>query len=247
MDHINCVAGTPQCDEAMTWLHELTKFTQLYVDHKGRHSADTSEIMWREVDPSAFTFTGGITDEGLDCTIGALRDFYAGFSAEAVAQGKLFLTRSGVGLTSLFRACAVPFIGGISGTTAQYLKQFAGTLGAENVTPKMLATLMANMVVGGHHSLFETSVTVQHFLKHFTQLAAEPGTRLFAVGGLPVPPTGFFHEAVHLPFDHDGAGARCAHYDADTDTADFAHASEDSGPYIQFLRDYGLWLDATFE
>ena len=153
MDHINCVAGTPQCDEAMTWLHELTKFTQLYVDHKGRHSADTSEIMWREVDPSAFTFSGGITDEGLDCTIGALRDFYAGFSAEAVAQGKLFLTRSGVGLTSLFRACAVPFIGGISGTTAQYLKQFAGTLGAENVTPKMLATLMANMVVGGQPPL----------------------------------------------------------------------------------------------
>jgi len=247
LDNINC-APSPMCNEAMTWFSDFNQLdTALYHDKKGRHSAAPSDIMWRDVDPSDSSYTGGITDRTLGCPIKGLIDFFKGASEKEVAQGKLFLTRSGVGITSIFRACATPFVGGISGTTALYLKQLAGTLGAEHVTSEALATIMSMLVAGGDHALIETSLTVQHFLTHFTKLANKPGSRLNKVG-FPAGQHAYefpFQLLVHTPFDHNGIG-NCSHYDAATDRADFVHATEDSGPYVAFLHEHGLWAQAVF-
>jgi hypothetical protein len=67
---------------------------------------------------------------------------------------------------AMFNNCRAPFLGGVSGTIAQFLRVVAGSFSSiQEMTHKHIMAVIAMTQLGGHHTLVELIIAAQSFVK----------------------------------------------------------------------------------
>jgi hypothetical protein len=67
---------------------------------------------------------------------------------------------------AMFNNCRAPFLGGVSGTIAQFLRVVAGSFSSiQEMTHKHIMAVIAMTQLGGHHTLVELIIAAKSFVK----------------------------------------------------------------------------------
>jgi len=117
----------------------------------------------------ASTTGAGVSDEAPNCSPKAVQDADI-YMDMAHSTGK---NAHAVGSNTdafKFLNCGAPFLGGISGTIAHYLRVTAAAYENPGDLPlEQMMTLIAITELGGHHTLTELLLTAKHFYEYFAQ------------------------------------------------------------------------------